>query len=213
MSAIQWKAGAKVRVHDNFLTFEDLEPNMPLTSDANVDEFRYSPQADIGITDSIVLNIGDTLTLSIDIGGTANMYTWIKDEISIDGATEAMYQNDSVTIEDTGNYSALVQNNLVPGLDIFRAITNVTVNNSTGLEEIPFNGLRVLGNPFGDKIIISSEETIENLHLYDLNGRLLMRNFINSNTAEIDATGLNAGMYIILISNDQKYQTIKMVKK
>ena len=40
MSDMEWGDEAKIRVHDNYLTFENLEPNVIITTDTLVEEFR-----------------------------------------------------------------------------------------------------------------------------------------------------------------------------
>lgn len=124
MSEMTWGDGAKIRVQDNKLTFEDLEPNMAVASDMFVAEFNYSPQANVGMPAAIDLMMGETLNLSVDVGGSANIYTWITGEDTvIEGATETTYQKEGVTVEDALSYKALIQSNLVPGLDIFSEVS------------------------------------------------------------------------------------------
>ena len=48
MSGMTWGDGAKIRVQDNHLTFEDLEENVNIPTDTLVAEFKYSPQAKVG---------------------------------------------------------------------------------------------------------------------------------------------------------------------
>lgn len=215
MSGIVWKEGAKVRVQENHLTFEDLEYNMPLTMDTLVEEFNYSPQANVGMAGMMDLNSGDTLRLTSDVGGSANIYTWIIGEDTvIDGATEANYQKDSVTVDDSGDYRVLVQSELVPGLDIFTEPIAVTVTPPSGLEEVDFKGLRVLGNPVVDRVLITSDEAIQDMFLYNLDGKLVnQRRNINTTSINMNVTGLNSGIYFLVVSNDVKYQTIKLVKE
>ncbi|GLR17892.1 T9SS type A sorting domain-containing protein [Portibacter lacus] len=214
MSGIVWADGAKVRVQENNLTFEDLESNMVLTQDTLVAEFNYSPQANVGLPEVLELNSGDTLRLAVNVGGTANTYTWFKGEDDvIAGATESNLQIDSVAVEDSGEYGAFVQNTLVPGLDIFSNKFTVTVTPPSGTEEIDFEGLKVYGNPVNERIILTSDENISDLFVYDVNGKMVMKFDVNAQNVDVNVTGLNAGLYIILIANDAKYQTIKFVKK
>ena len=54
---------------------------------------------------------GDSVTFSVGVWGTAPMsYQWYKDGAVIEGATGLGYTIESVTAEDTGNYSVLVSN-------------------------------------------------------------------------------------------------------
>ena len=214
MSGMTWGEGAKVRVQDNFLTFEDLESNVAITEDTLVAEFKYSPQANIGMAQMIDLNSGDTLKLGYEVGGSANMYMWILGEdMVIDGATEANFQIDSVSVDDSGDYKVMIQSTLVPGLDIFSEPQTVLVTPPSGLEEVDFKGLRVLGNPVGENVIITSDEAIQNMYLYDIDGKLLNQKLnVNATNVSMNVTGLTSGIYVLIVSNDSKYQTIKLIK-
>jgi len=214
LSGMTWGDGAKIRVHENALTFEDLEQNVVLGDDAAVEEFRYSPQANVGMPATIELMAGDTLRLSIDVGGTANMYQWIiGEEDAIDGATEAMYQKDDVTAEDAVKYKVLIQNSLVPGLTLFSEFFSVLVDGVSGIEEQEFEGLKVLGNPVGHLLRIEADELIENLSLFDMTGRLLEQRSINSQSLSLPVDHLQAGVYFAVLRSGNKFHTIKVLKK
>jgi Leucine-rich repeat (LRR) protein len=213
MSGMTWGEGAKIRVQDNFLTFEDLESNVVIASDTLVEEFNYSPQANVGMADTIDLNTGDTLTISAEVGGSANMYTWVKgvDEV-IDGQTEASLQIDSVTVDDSGSYFVLVQNATVPGLDIFSEATVVNVSPPSGVDEVPFEGLKVLGNPVDQRLLISSDELITQVSVFSVDGQLIYRQFPASNNVDIDMATYTSGLYVVMLQNETKYQIIKIAK-
>ncbi|WP_235296268.1 T9SS type A sorting domain-containing protein [Portibacter marinus] len=214
MSGIVWGDGAKVRVHDNFLTFEDLESNVVITQDTLVEEFRYSPQANVGDSTALDLDTGDTLAISVNVGGSSNVYTWIKGEdMVVEGAEEATLQIDSVTTEDSGSYFALVQSPLVPGLDIFSEPTTVSVAPPSGLVELTFDGLKIYGNPVGEKVRIQSEEVIGKVSVFNAAGQLVFRQSYNAKDIQLNLGHLHAGLYHIMLQDDQKYQTISVVKK
>ena len=214
MTQVTWGDGAKIRLQNNFLTFEDLEGNVAVDSDPLVDEFSYSPQANVGMPVTIELMAGDTLRLSIDVGGTANSYQWIiGEEDLIDGATEAMYQKDDVTAADAVKYRALIQNSLVPGLDLFSEFFSVTVDGVSGIQEQEFEGLKVLGNPVGHLLRIEANENIERLSLFDMTGRLLEERSINSQSLSLPVDHLQAGVYFAVLRSGNKFHTIKVLKK
>jgi len=167
MSGMTWGDGAKVRVHTNYLTFEDLEPNMPLTMDTLVAEFNYSPQANVGMAQTIELMTGDTLNLSVDVGGSANM-------------TEATYTKEGVAVADALLYKVLVQSSLVPGLDIFSEVFTVKVDGVLGIEEQQFDGLKVYGNPVGHTLRMEADEPIESLQIFDVTGKLMQQQVVKN---------------------------------
>ncbi|MEM6380300.1 MAG: hypothetical protein AAF705_19075, partial [Bacteroidota bacterium] len=131
LSAITWKSGAKVRFQDNALTFEDLEPMVGFLTDANVAEFRFSPQADVGTETYTYVDAGSPVMLDAGVGGTANVYTWIKgaDEFVGDESTLSIAAFDPAT--NSGKYTAIVQNTLLPGLDINVAPQNLFTSATT----------------------------------------------------------------------------------
>ena len=182
---------------------------------AAVAEFRYSPQGNVGMLDTINLNSGDTLSLSVAVGGTANTYMWVKGEDTvIDGATESSFHIDSVDVDDAGSYYAFIQNTIVTGLDIFSERTEVTVAPPSGVDEIDFEGLQVLGNPVDDRLQIKSDELIHMVSVFNANGQLVSRTSYNdARNVQVEMSNFTSGLYYVMLQNDIKYQTIKVVKK
>ncbi|RLD83568.1 MAG: hypothetical protein DRJ10_03225, partial [Bacteroidetes bacterium] len=85
--------------HTNKFTFEDIEHNLAIAS-----YFEYSPQAKVGQIENHFVEIGQTDTLIVSVGGEHNVYQWYKDGTLVSGAN-----NDSLIIEnfsstDTGSY-------------------------------------------------------------------------------------------------------------
>jgi len=214
MSEMTWGDGAKIRVQNNKLTFEDLEPNVAVASDMFVAEFNYSPQANVGMPAAIDLMMGETLNLSVDVGGSANIYTWITGEDTvIEGATETTYQKEGVTVEDALSYKALIQSNLVPGLDIFSEVFTVTVDGVSSITEQQFEGLKVLGNPVENILRLESQEPIEFLQVYDITGKLLMESIIKNTSVNLPVHQLDAGIYFVVLRAEDKLHTVKVIKK
>ena len=118
MSGMTWGDGAKVRVQNNLLTFEDLEDNVVLTGDPLVAEFKYSPQAAVGAETYLYPDAGSMVTLTSNVGGSDNIYSWIKGEADVVGSEADLTIDAFDAATNSGRYSALVQSGLVPGLDI-----------------------------------------------------------------------------------------------
>ena len=53
---------------------------------------------------------GESVTLSISVGGSGLSYQWYKNGIPISGANSNTYYFSNITLEDSGNYSVLVSN-------------------------------------------------------------------------------------------------------
>ena len=57
------------------------------------------------------IEAGTSLTLSVDVGGEGNMYTWVRDGINVvDTATTSSYTISAAAAEDAGTYICEVTN-------------------------------------------------------------------------------------------------------
>ena len=80
LSAMVWADGAKIKIRNNFLTFDDIIPNIGIKDDSKVSAFEYSPQGPIGTDQTINVNAGQAITLESAIDDTeSNVYAWFKD--------------------------------------------------------------------------------------------------------------------------------------
>lgn len=110
----------ELHVEENYLTFEDLEPNILKSG------FAYSPQAKLaGGTFSV--SVGSTLAIPFTTGGTQNVYQWYKDGSPIVGATNQQYAKANAQLTDAGSYTVQVTNTLVTGLTLISDPFIVTI--------------------------------------------------------------------------------------
>ncbi|MFK7921563.1 MAG: T9SS type A sorting domain-containing protein [Bacteroidia bacterium] len=213
ISGIVWGDGAKVRFQDNQLTFEDFEPNMVLNSDTLVAEFKFSPQANVGMEMLIDLATGDTLMLDFGVGGSANAYTWIIDGAP-SGTSTADYTVNGVTTADAGYYQLLVQNSIVVGLDIFSEIQQVNVDGVTDIDDLVyFDEIKVMGNPLNEQLNIESSKVIEEIRLLDLSGKVVLTETVNTRFVNVPVSQLSAGIYIVSLRSGENVHTFKVVKR
>ncbi|MEQ8714566.1 MAG: T9SS type A sorting domain-containing protein [Cyclobacteriaceae bacterium] len=106
----------RLGIENNYLTFEDLEPNLHLFSN----QYSYWPQARFGeelYIDTIRLGQRITLDLGI-IGGSANNYQWKKNGDFLEGANEPVLTIESFTVEDEAVYWLEVTSEIVPDAPI-----------------------------------------------------------------------------------------------
>lgn len=212
MSGMSWGPGAKVRVQNNALTFEDLESNVVLEADSNVAEFNFSPQAHVGMETLLDLATGDTLDLSIAVGGTANTYTWIRDGSPI--GNDMLYNVDSVSVADAGFYQLLVQNTIVQGLDIFSEIYQVNVDGVTSINDpLYFGEIKVLGNPFDTNLRIETGRLVEELLILDIHGKKLISEDINADYMDLQLDELESGVYLVMLRSGNAFHSLKVVKR
>ncbi len=61
----------------------------------------------------------------------------------------------------------------------------------------------------GDKLIITSKDSINNVSLYNLNGRELLRKKYYSNRIEINGTKYSSGVYFVIINEEKIYKILK----
>ncbi|MBL7847864.1 MAG: VCBS repeat-containing protein [Cyclobacteriaceae bacterium] len=160
-----------VNIHNNRLTFDDLEPIMALTSYS----FSYSPQAPVPPGGIIAFIPGNDLLINFSTGGTANSYQWYKNNVLIPGATSTNLLIPNATPGDVGLYEVRITNSIVPLLTL-SSMTYTVITDPCGastptsgdldtsfapLISAPstFLGVGVQSN---GKIITSTSYTIEN---------------------------------------------------
>jgi outer membrane protein assembly factor BamB len=109
-------------IQNNKFTFEDIEPNINVATN-----FTYSPQDSVGIKQDIFVDQDSSFTFSITVGGEHNQYQWLKDEVTILGATDSSYTIFSVALLDAGSYTCNITNTIVAELILHSRSTNITV--------------------------------------------------------------------------------------
>lgn len=85
-------------------------------------------------------------------------------------------------------------------------ITNTTVNlfaEPAGLNELKEETIQLYPNPSDNQVFIRSENSMEQVFLYDLNGMLVKTISPNSKNTSLDVSGLKSGVYIITIQTNQ----------
>ena len=81
----------------------------------------------------------------------------------------------------------------------------------TYIGEDDVNFLSVYPNPATDKLVVTSEATVNEYRVYDVTGAEVMSNKVNSDTFEINVDDLAAGVYYIRIYSDGLVQSKKFV--
>ncbi len=118
-----------VEIRNNNLTFEDIEPNMVFQS------FFYSPQDSVGEETDTTLTVGDSITFSVDVGGSANHYQWYKDGEALSGDTLSVYKIDSVKASDSGTYICRITNDIVSGLTLYSRSQKLHIDVGTAVND------------------------------------------------------------------------------
>lgn len=95
-------------------------------------------------------------------------------------------------IETKDNYIYL----FTPTKIIKYIISNSTLSVSENADK---NDLVQFANPFGDQLLLNTNEKIKSIDIYDEGGRLVLRNKSSKN---IDTSGLNQGAYFIKVTTE-----------
>ncbi len=112
-----------LRIYNNYLTFEDIEPNIGKPSAY----FQYTPQSDIGEELSVQLQVGDGYNMNVVCGGSYNQYQWYRNSLPIPGALSATYAIPAAAIPDAGDYNCQVTNTLATGLTLFSRPVHISI--------------------------------------------------------------------------------------
>ncbi len=157
----------ELKIENNQLTFEDMEPNQLLVS---IDEYTYSPQDSINseIDTTVIVNL--SITLETICGGENNQYQWYFNNNSIEGATESTYTLNNVIEANQGVYTCAVTNTVVTGLTLWRKPVTLHVNTS-GVEDT--NNESIIIEKSGGNLLITNLHDNCNINVYTVEGRLL----------------------------------------
>lgn len=102
-----------LRLENNRFHFDALEPHYGMPGD-----FRYIPQAKTGEEEQHFLSYGESLELSVSVGGQYNSYQWLRNGEEIPGATSPGYEIVSFSPGEEGIYVCRISNEVVSGLTL-----------------------------------------------------------------------------------------------
>lgn len=201
------KALQMTHVYDNRLTFEDIEPNI------GIQQFVYWPQDSVGEEADTTVLEGCSLILSVEVGGTANLYKWFRDGAEISGATGSTHEIPAAGAADAGDYVCRITSTLVPNLTLFSRPIHVTVEPDVGIDasrpDAPaaFALHQNFPNPFNPVTAIRydvKEPCRVRLTVCDLSGRVVAEPVdafqpAGGYEARFDGAGLASGVYLCRI--------------
>jgi len=93
-------------------------------------------------------------------------------------------------------------------------VTNTSENlfsESAGIKEFAENTVQLYPNPSDNQVFVSSEYTIEQLLLYDLNGTSVKDVSPNAKQVSVDISSLKSGIYITMIRTNQSVLTKRLI--
>ena len=214
----------ELEIQNNRFTFEDIEPNIefPYCS--------YDPQDSIGNGIDTILTNGESLTLSVDVGGTANSYQWMLDGVDISEAKSNTLLIDSAVVSHSGTYVCKITNSICTELTLYSRKMNITVGNVVDVlnseNKMPtrFELLQNYPNPFNPsttiKYTVPTDEKRETknvkLIIYDILGRevaTLVNQKRKPGNYEItwDAMSQPSGIYLYRLISGEFIEIKKMI--
>jgi len=213
LSGIVFATGTKIKVYGNNLTFEDLEPLMTWKTNSNVSSFTYSPQRVVGTKAEYKVKVGSPINISVSVGGTNNIYSWMKDGQLVEGAETNELKIASAQLTNAGVYVCVIQNSVVTGLDLQSDEQKVVVEQSNGISEMKIENLKIFNSPMTESIDVSASKTIDSYRVYSIDGRTILSENVNSQRFNISLAGHAATIYFVQLKSGDLTQTIKVVKK
>jgi hypothetical protein len=179
----------------------------------------------VGIEIDTTIDIGESFSISVSVGGTNNSYQWYKDDIPLAEAISNTYQIGSAAISDSGTYICRVTNSVVPDLTISSQPIHLVIIDPTGLSEsvqaIPkhFALNQNYPNPFNPSTIIDYELPITQkveLSIYNLLGQKVATLVSDKQDAGFyqvvwDGTGQASGIYYYRIQIGNFHDIKKMI--
>ncbi len=129
------------QVQNNFLDFEDIEPNRANLASAS----NYSPQGPVREGQIYSNPLGTDIVLSVAVNGTGNVYQWFLNGVAIGGENNSSLNLTNIQEANFGLYYCEITNPNVPGLT---------------LRSLP----DIIGNPFLSEILTSDYYILLNLY-------------------------------------------------
>ena len=90
---------------------------------------------------------------------------------------------------------------------------NIAVDHKSKLFTEPNLDISVYPNPTKDFAIISANQTIKQIEVYTIEGKLIYVNQPNTTQINIDLTSLDQGLFIVKVYSDNRIETKKLIKQ
>jgi hypothetical protein len=212
-------------VSKNRFTFDDILPNMPLSTKGANFKYQYWGQDSIICKESRTTTNSDKyfqIALKIDGGLTTNVYRWFKDGKLIDRTNVNFFSIKGVIPCQAGNYSCEVTNPAVPGMTLY------CPNQYLDVPAEPINpcepyALTVFPNPVQNVLnitITSPPDDVRLIKMYNMLGQEILNQRFDDgvllNGLAIDCATMPNGSYFLSlfteggqISRTQRVQVLK----
>ena len=188
----------RLRVYNNYIPFEYLEPNR------GIDELVYAPQKALGMNDTILLQVGDSIRIEAGSMGEYTQYRWFKDNDLLPGENLPSLFIEHFSNEDNGVYHAEMQNDSLPLLTLTRNPV-MLMSLQTRVDDPVARQLQIFPNPASDVFHMLHVASAGVLEFYTLDGQLIHTSKIDTPSAGVTVGFLALGSYFL------RYITAEMV--
>jgi hypothetical protein len=89
----------------------------------------------------------------------------------------------------------------------------VTVHSTMAVAEQSLSTLRYYPNPVNNVLNLSNTDVIDTVNVYNVMGQVILTKNTGSNSAELDLSALQSGIYILKVSSSGQQKTIKIQKQ
>jgi len=87
-----------------------------------------------------------------------------------------------------------------------------TDNNTLNIADFSDNSFSVYPNPVQNTLFVNAGATVDNVSIFDLTGRQVLRAMPNAESFSLDVSNLNKGMYLVSLKAGDQEMTAKLVK-
>jgi hypothetical protein len=195
-------------INNNYFEFTDVADEID-TYKANIPDFKFSPQFTTDVPVESNIGIGSDITLTITAASSTsknmlqkaklvgNLYQWYKDDVALTvNANSDTYVITNAQEIDSGVYYCEITNPDVPGMIIQRQ--NITLSVGTlGIEENNLNLVSIYPTPTKNLLNIKlNNQNKADVNLYDISGRIVLKQKLNAKQSTINIKNLNSGIYL-----------------
>ena len=199
--------------YGQFITSLEIVPENPTTADELFLVTHLSAFGQYNPPDVVVENNGTTINVAICFykGGYVPIEeTHYYDTISLGFVNTGSY-NLNYSLSSTFSEQGCTENDVEESEDF-----SFFVDRYLSTKELTSSTITLFPNPTNGKVKIKSDQTIDDLEIYDISGRKIKRfNFNSTNTKkyQIDISNFRNGVYLFVIQNENYRLTRKVVKK
>jgi hypothetical protein len=201
-------------IEGNKLTFDYLEPHYYAYQAGSYYFFNFYPQDNIGTEIDTALAKGSNYYIYSGTGGEYCNYKWYKNgELILESPEADTLHLNNITDADTGIYSCVVENTLVPML-LYRRPVHISIT-TVGIEELPDQNVTVYPNPCRDMLTLQFSTVHKNcsVMVYTMQGQAVYNKEatdIRNNILKLDLGYLTKGQYILQLKLNNSIYTKKI---